>query len=47
MKKEKFLKTLGLDKNMVAKDPTKSMEKLQKLLIKEAKSRGLGDAEVD
>lgn len=40
IKKEKFLTSLGLDKNMQSKDPTKTLEKLQRLLIKEAKSRG-------
>lgn len=40
MKKEKFLSALGLDKNMDSKNSEETIKKLQKLLIKEAKSRG-------
>ena len=40
MKKDKFLSALGLDSNMQPVDKEKTIEKLQKLLIKEAKSRG-------
>jgi hypothetical protein len=39
-KKDKFLSSLGMDSNMKSTDPTQTMKKLQKLLIKEAKSRG-------
>lgn len=40
-KKEKFLNSLGLDKNtMQPKDPKQALDKLQRLLQREAKSRG-------
>lgn len=40
IKKDKFLKSLGLDDNMQSKNPQKAINKLQKLLVKESKSRG-------
>lgn len=40
MKKEKFLNALGLDINMQPINAEQTIQKLQKLLIKEAKSRG-------
>ena len=40
MKKDKFLRSLGYDENMETKDPVKTMQKLEALLKKEAKSRG-------
>lgn len=39
-KKDKFLNALGLDTNMQPKNSEETIEKLQKLLIREAKSRG-------
>jgi len=40
LKRDKFLDSLGLNADMSAKDPKETIKKLQKLLIKEAKSRG-------
>ena len=40
LKKDKFLSSLGMDANMQSEDPAKTMVKLQRLLHKEAKSRG-------
>lgn len=40
LKKNKFLNTLGLDEAMQPINPEQTIQKLQKLLIREAKSRG-------